>query len=296
MPDGVGSSALLRRQIGRLFTELRTRADLTEVEAAKLLDTSATTLRRIEAGEEGVRFKEPLVRAWVALYPATAEEADLLVAMTNETRSNGRGWWHSYANSALPKGFTLFIRLEDSAATITEYEPELVPGLLQTRAYAEQTFRPTRDDENDIKRLTEIRMKRQTLLTRDNAPRFDVILNEAVLRRPVGGPGVMTEQLGHVLDVAERDNVSVRVLPFSVGMYTAMGTAFTVLTFPTDGGGKPLEPPLVYADTYTGSMGMNEPDEIALYQGAWADISAKALDVPASREMITEAMKGFADA
>lgn len=294
MPDGFGSSTLLRRQIGRLFAELRTRADLTVVEAAKLLDSSATTLARIEAGEEGVRFKEPLVREWVRLYPATAEEADLLVAMTNETRRNGRGWWHSFVNSALPREFTLFIRLEDSAATIAEYESELIPGLLQTRAYAETLLRPNRDDEKF--KLTEIRMKRQALLTRENAPRFDVILNEAVLRRPVGGAEVMVGQLKHVLEIAEQANVSVRVLPFSAGVYTAMGTAFIVLTFPNNDQGDPVEPPLVYVDTYTGSMGTNEPDEIDIYQSAWADISAKALDVPASREMITQAMKGFADA
>jgi hypothetical protein len=183
--------------------------------------------------------------------------------------------------------------MENSAVTITEYEPELVPGLLQTRAYAEATFQGSRDDETLIEQLTAIRMKRQSLLTRDRAPRFTVVLNEAVLCRPVGGPAVMADQLHHILEVGQQDNVTVRVLPFSIGDYIGMGTAYTILTFPDDQKGRPIEPPLVYIDTYTGSAGLNDPDEVAAYRTAWADQSDKALDEPASRKVITQAMEAF---
>lgn len=266
---------------------LRKRAGLTVAEASVLMEISPSTVSRIENGDDRAKFRSALVRHWMTVLHATEDEAALLVEMTSQTNNlNGRGaWWH---DPGLSKDFSLFVRLEVEAATFREYEPELVPGLLQTRAYAEAVFRSGQPEE-EVQRRTGIRVKRQALLTAEQRPELDMILNEAVLRRPVGGPKVMAEQLGHLLKVMDEGVASVRVLPFVAGAYTGMGSAFTLLLFPTSAS----EPPLVYVDTYTESMGSNEATTIGSYRAAWDELDAKALNRSQSREMIYQAMREF---
>jgi hypothetical protein len=301
MTDTIGS-ALIRRYIGRRFAALRVRADVTQEQAAIVLQRGRATLGRIEDGDERVRFRDVDVKAMLELYKATPQESELLLALTAETR-NGRkkSWWHDYTETALPEWFGLYVSLEDSAETIHKYESELVPGLLQTRAYAEQiTSMPASYiDAEETQRRVRVRMERQSLLARPRAPHLDVVLNEAVLHRPVGGPTVMAEQLGHLLELTQRVSVSVRVLPWSVGVHGGLGAAnsFALLDFPVDPhSGEHLEPPLVYVDTLTGAMYLNKPDEVRAYRLVWEDLENRALDQTASREMITAARKGFANA
>lgn len=293
MPEMTVSSTVLRRHIGRRFEALRRRADLTVDKAAKLIDKGRSTLMRIEQGDELVRFRAPDVETMLKVYSATQQESEILLALTAETRNGTRaGWWTA---SSMPSWFDLYVALEDAAETIMDYESELIPGLLQTRAYAEHLFRVGLSDEDEVQRLLAIRMERQSLLARSTAPHLSVVLNEAVLRRPVGSATTMADQLAHVLDVAgQRDNVSVRVIPFSVGVHGGMaGSAFYILEFPTGPGGMPLEPTLAYIDTFTDAVYANEPDKVRVYQNAWDDLMKKALDVSASRQLITEARKGF---
>ncbi|MBO0883700.1 MAG: transcriptional regulator, partial [Mycobacterium sp.] len=219
---------------------------------------------------------------------------DEVLAMSREAMAgNGRAWWQSYTTNTLRPGLSLFVRLEGFAATINEYEPELVPGLLQTREYIEGLFevRGARWSGEVYQGLIDIRMRRQSVWDRERPPRMEVILNEAVLRRPIGGAAVMAGQLRHILD---REDISVRVLPFDVGAYLAIGTPFTLLTFPDSSRhGEPIEPPLAYIDTYTGGIALNDPDDIAIYHEAWSGLTDKALDVRASRRMITKTMKEY---
>jgi hypothetical protein len=236
------------------------------------------------------------------LYGAGPEESRMLMALTAETR-NGRkkSWWHDYTESALPTWFGLYVSLEGSAQTICQYHAELVPGLLQTRAYAEQinSMPPGFVDNDETQRRVDVRMERQSLLTRPRAPHLITILNEGVLRRPVGGAAVMAEQLGHLLEITQQAGVSVRILPWSAGAHGGMGAAntFAMLDFPRDPlAREPMEPPLVYIDTLTGAMYMNKPDEVSAYRLVWADLERRALDESESRKMITEAMEGFRDA
>lgn len=244
MSEMVGS-ALIRRHIGRRMIALRTSAGLTQEQAAAALERARATLGRIEDGDERVRFREVDVRAMLDLYRAGPEDREMLLALTAETR-NGRkkSWWHDYTETDLPAWFGLYVSLEDSAQTISQYEAELVPGLLQTRGYAEQiSSMPGYSDVQEVRRRVDIRMERQSLLTRTRAPHLTAILNEAVLRRPVGGPAVMAEQLDHLLAVAERASVSIRILPWSAGVHGGMGAStFTLLDFPADPHtGEPLE-------------------------------------------------------
>ena len=296
MSDTVGS-ALLRRYIGRRFEMLRLRKGLTQEQAAKALERGRATISRIEDGDDNVRFREIDVKAMLELYEAQPDEVELLLALAAETRNGRRkSWWHDYTETALPGWFGLYVSLEDSAKTIRQYEAELVPGLLQTPAYAEQVIRVPAGyiEEAEIARRVGVRIERQSLLTRPRAPHLSVILNEAVLRRPVGGGEVMREQLAHLVDVTHRAGVSVRVLPFAAGVHGGMAACgpFTLLDFPADQTGEPLEPPLACAESLTGAMYLNKPDEVRAYHLAWADLEARALDEKASAALINETQEG----
>lgn len=292
-------SALLRRQIGRRLAALRLRAGLTQDQVADSLQRGRATIGRIEDGDDRVRFRDIDVRAMLELYKATDEEGELLLALTAETR-NGRkkSWFHDYTETAMPTWFRLFVSLEEGANTICQYQSELVPGLLQTRDYAEQVARVPAGyvPEEEIERRVAVRLERQSLLTRPRSPHLDVILNEAVLRRPVGGATMMAEQLDHLLEMMGRGNVSVRVLPFSAGVHGGMAAAnsFTMLDFPIDSKtGEPLEPPLAYTETLTGSIYLNKRDEVSAYRLAWADLEQRALDEASSKAFIKKAQKGL---
>ena len=261
MTDMVGS-ALIRRHIGRRLVALRAQAGLTQDQAAIALERARATLGRIEDGDERVRFREVDVRAMLQLYGAGAEESSVLLALTAETR-NGRkkSWWHDYTETALPEWFGLYVTLEDSAETICQYQSELIPGLLQTPAYAAQisNMPPGYLDDDEIQRRVNVRLERQSLLTRPRAPHLTAILNEAVLHRPVGGSAVMAEQLEHLLEVTRQASVSVRILPWTAGAHGGMGASiFALLDFPPDPyTAVPLLPTLVYVDTLTAATDLN---------------------------------------
>jgi len=297
--DAVGS-ALLRRYIGRRFQALRVRAGLTQEQVAVALQRSRSTVARLEDGDERIRFRDSDVKATLELYRATEQDSEVLLAMTAETRNGRRkSWWHDYTATALPSWMRLYVSLEDSAETIREYEPELVPGLLQTRAYAEQVMSVPAGytDADEAQRWVSTRMERQSLLTRPRAPHLKVVLTEAVLRPLVGGPELMAEQLAHLAKVSEQANVSVRVVPYSAGMHGGMSAAsggFLMLDFPADPvSGQPLEPPLAYTDSLTGALYLSKPDEVRAYQLVWDDLDRRALDESASRAAIAAAMEGL---
>lgn len=296
MTDTVGS-ALLRRHIGRRFAALRVRAGMTQEQVADALQRGRATIGRIEEGDDRVRFRDIDVKAMLELFDAPAKDAEVLLALTAETRNGKKkSWWHDYTETAVPEWFGLYVSLEDSADTIRQYESELVPGLLQTRAYAEQVMSmpPGGLDADEVQRRVTVRLERQSLLTRPRAPRLEVVLNEAVLRRPVGDAAVMAEQLAHLQDVTRKANVAVRVIPFAAGLHAgAVASSFTLLEFPTDQYGEPLEPPLAYVDTLTGSMYLNKPTEVTAYRHVWGGLEKRALSESASTKMITEVMKGY---
>jgi transcriptional regulator with XRE-family HTH domain len=293
------NSTVLRRQIGRTFRRLRREANLTVQQAADRAEMGKSTISRIEEGADTVRFKDRDVDALLKVYNPTSSEYDIVLAMTREARNskgNGSAWWQSYATTELPRGFSLMVRLEPSAETIAEYEPELIPSLMQTRSYVESLF-SVRQDDQDVQPLIDMRIHRQAIWDSEDAPRFDVVLNEAVLRRPIGGPSVMAEQLARVLELSERDNMSVRILPFRAGAYLGIGTPFLLLTFPEDAAtGEPIEPPLVYVDTFGGGLALNEEADVIAHRSVWEDVSQRALDEDMSRTWITEAMKEYRDA
>lgn len=287
MVDGPTGSTVPRRQLGRYLRELRSGARLTVKAAARALEWSEAKMWRIETGQTSLRSHD--VEAMCNVYGAAPDFTEALMGLAKETKA--RGWWHAYGD-AIPEGFDLFIGLEEAASEVDWYESELIPGLLQTEDYARAIVRKGKPDEDaeEVDRRVDLRIARQVLLTRTTAPvRLKVVVNEAVLRRCVGGNKVMAKQLRHLLDVGSLPNVTVRVVPFSAGLHLGvMAGPFQILRFPTNRDGSMSEPPTVYADGYTGDLYLDKPAEVASYDAAFVDIWNNASDDQASQSLISE--------
>ncbi|MEV3923703.1 helix-turn-helix domain-containing protein [Actinomadura coerulea] len=275
MSEATTGSTVPRRQLGRYLRELRTNARLTVQVAAKTLEWSEAKMWRIETGQTSLRSHD--VETMCRVYGASEELKIALMGLAKETK--GKGWWHAYGD-VIPDGFDLFIGLEEAAISREEYSPELVPGLLQTPDYARAIMRNNGHlQDEEIERLVQLRIRRQTLVNRLTAPpALQVVLNEAVVRRAVGGPAIMAAQLHRLAEANERPNISVRVVPFSAGAHRGLETGpFILLRFPTTGDGRNHEPPTVYVQGFTGALYLDKPHEIGCYAEAFEVISDAAL-------------------
>ena len=282
-----------RRQLGRHLRALRNEARLTTKLAAQALEWSEPKLWRIETGQTSLRSLD--VDAMCRVYGAPAEVTAGLTQLAKETRAHG--WWHAY-DDVIPEWLNLYLGLEEAASQLFWYESELVPGLLQTEGYARAVISAGHRDAEaeEVSRRVQARLGRQALLTRMTSPlTIGVLLNEAVLRRPVGGPQVMLGQLHHLADAALLPNVSIRVVPFSAGLHRGvLSGPFVILRFPLKSDGQESEPPVVYVDGFTGALYLEQPSEIHRYHDAYADIAATASDEPDSRTLILNAAKDHA--
>lgn len=283
--DRTGGSTVPRRRLGRELKKLREAANLTVARAAEQLEHSPATIWRIETGQGARRIRD--VKDMCELYKADGKMTEALMALATETKA--KGWWHSYGD-VIPETFDVYIGLEEAAEQISSYQPELVDGLLQTEDYARVLIRADHPDEDsgEIGKRVQLRMARQAVLRRAEAPpRLDVILTELVLRCPVGGPQVMAAQLDHLAEACELPNVSLRIVPFAVGFHLGMMTGpFVVLRFPANGSGDDSEPPTVYADGYTGSLYLDKPHEVERYSAALDSIRHAALSETESARLI----------
>ncbi|MGH3609445.1 MAG: helix-turn-helix domain-containing protein [Pseudonocardiaceae bacterium] len=280
-------STVPRRQLGRYLRDLRNKSRLTVRAAAAQLEWSEAKIWRIETGQTSLRSLD--VEAMCKVYGAPQEITEALMGLAKETKA--RGWWHSYGN-VIPEGFDVYIGLEEAASHFSWYESELVPGLFQTEDYARAVIRADNPgvDDAEIERRVHVRLARQTLLTRlTNPPMFDVVLNEAILHRPVGGEEAACGQLKRLVEVSELPTVSLRVVPFGVGLHHGiMSGPFVMLRFPLNGNGQDTEPPTVYVDGFTGDLYLDRPHEVERYNTAFTNIWESSLDERASQELITQ--------
>ncbi|TDC20601.1 XRE family transcriptional regulator [Streptomyces sp. 8K308] len=281
------NSTVPRRQLGRHLRELRNQAGYTIKGAAKALEMSDTKIWRVETGQTSLRSFD--VEVMCRIYGAPPDLTEALMGLAKETKA--RGWWHSFGE-VIPEGFNIYIGLEEAAARLDWYEPILVPGLLQTEDYARAIMRANRPDgtEEEIESRVDLRMRRQRLLTRVvSPPELRIVVDESVLRRPVGSPTLMAVQLRRMVELAELPTVALRVTHFGGGLHIGMLTGqFTILRFPVTEGGRETEPPTVYADGFTGSLYLDKPGEIARYDAAFGDLWRAALDEAASDRLILE--------
>ncbi|MFG3410344.1 helix-turn-helix domain-containing protein [Streptomyces sp. NPDC048142] len=292
MVEAASGSTVPRRQLGRHLRELRNRARLTVRAASTALEWSDQKIWRIETGQTSMRSLD--VEAMCRAYGADAELTKGLMGLAKETKN--RGWWHAYGD-VIPEGFDLFIGLEGAAASLRQYIKDLVPGLVQTEDYARALIREgTHDvDRDEIERRVHVRMARQELLTRvTSPPTLQLALGEAVLRQPVGGGEVMARQLHRLAETMELPNVSLRVVPFATGLhYGLVSGPFTLLRFPVNGDGQPMEPPTVYMEGFTGDLYLDKPQEIERYDQAFTSIWGAALDHKGTQDILRRAAKEF---
>ncbi|WFE37251.1 helix-turn-helix transcriptional regulator [Micromonospora sp. WMMD998] len=270
-------STVPRRQLGRYLRKLREEARMTVKAAADALEWSTPKIWRIETGATSMRSLD--VEAMCKIYRASPELTEALMGLAKETK--GRGWWHSYGD-AIPEWFELYVGLEAAAARLRTYEAQLVPGLLQTESYATRVYEVARPEmtREEIQRGVAVRLGRQGLLTRlsPRAPQLDVLLDEAVLRRDVD-----VEQLQRLITVGRQPNVSLRVIPFAVGLHRGNMTngTFTILDFEAG-----AEPSIIYSDSLTGALYLDKPGEVATYGEAWTAMEKPALTEAQSRKLI----------
>jgi len=282
-----------RRQLGRHLRALRNQARLTTKLAAQALEWSEPKLWRIETGQTTLRSLD--VEAMCRVYGATAEVTQGLMVLARETRTVG--WWHPH-DDVIPDWLDLYLGLEEAASRLHRHDPELVPGLLQTAAYAREVIMADQPGlgEAEVTRRMQARLARQALLVRVTAPlSVEVLLGEVALRRPVGGPPVMAEQLNQLADAALLPTVTIRVVPLRAGLHRGVLTGpFAILRFPVNGDRQESEPPVVYVPGFTGALYLEKAAEIQRYHEVYTGIVAAALDEPASRAMIRQAAMEYA--
>jgi hypothetical protein len=291
--EGTTGSTVPRRQLGRYLRDLRNQARLTVRAAAVRLEWSEAKIWRIETGQTALRSLD--VEAMCKIYGAPAQTAEGLMALAKETKA--RGWWLSYSD-VINEDFNVYIGLEEAASQLQWYESELVPGLLQTEDYARTLIGMDNPglEKAEVERRVQLRIKRQALLVGvTRPPVVNVVLNEAVLRRPVGGRKVMAAQLEQLVEMSRLDNLTIRVMPFDAGIhYGAMSGSFVKLDFPTNGNGAMTEPPVVYVDGFTGALYLDKPHEIERYDRAFSEIWAVSLGEDPSMKFIEDAMREMA--
>jgi len=254
-------STVRRILLGAQLRRLREAARISREDAGHTIRASDSKISRLELGRVG--FKERDVVDLLALYGVTDEaERDALLTLARE--ANAPGWWYPY-NDVLPSWFQVYIGLEGAASLIRTYEIQFVPGLLQTPDYARATAGAGHlgTPGAEIERRVSLRMTRQRLLTRPNPPRLWAVVDEAVLRRPIGGPEVMRKQIEHLIDLTQRPNITLQLIPFRFGGHAAEGGAFSILRFP-----EPDLPDVIYIEQLTSALYLDKREDVDQYTQA----------------------------
>ena len=265
------------RRLIREITRLRQAAGLSMETAAQRLDWSKSKLYRFKAGRTRITTDD--LADMLDLYGVRSPQREGLIQLGRDARK--RGWWTAYADV-----FTgSYIALETEAAVI-RINANVIPGIFQTSAYAQEMITRTRPALNpdETERTVVARAARQHALTsREHPPQIHVIVDEAAIRRQVGGPGITCEQLRALVAASARPGVTVQVLPFTAGAHAGLDGRFTILSFPD-----PQDPPVAYAEGLMGDIYLETGTELDVYNLAWTHMVAQALNPAESVALITQ--------
>ncbi|QIS06732.1 helix-turn-helix domain-containing protein [Nocardia brasiliensis] len=284
---------LPRRQLGKYLRDARNALNLTQESVAASSEVATSVLQRLEKGQ-ATRVKARDLKAICEVLEMADDTTSAMVGLLHQAAE--KSWWHAYGD-LIPANFDVYVGFETAARGLTMYQPSLVPGLLQTADYARALIRavnPSASDDAHARRL-ELRLKRQTIVTRKHQPvTLDVVLHEAALRSNVGGPDVMKAQLGHLAEVGKLANVTVRVLPFSAGAPVGDPIGqFAIMEFGKDAKGEPVWPPVVYLETFIGCMYLEKTDDVRRYDEVHDVVQQAALDEGTSRSLLRQVAKEF---
>ncbi|WP_353946047.1 helix-turn-helix transcriptional regulator [Streptomyces sp. HUAS MG91] len=255
--SGTSAPTVLRMILGRRLRDMRVGAGASLEDAARALRVKTLTIRRLEKAE--VALKPLYVEKLLETFGADRQEIEEFVGLAE--RANEPGWWHSYRD-VVPSWFTAYVSLETDAKTLRTYEPQYVTGLLQTPEYAHAVLRgglPNGSDE-ELARRVELRLRRQGLLDREDAPTLWVVMEEAVLHRMVGSPDVMREQIERLLDMSELPHVSIDIVPFAAGAHIGACAPFTYFRFE-----EPELPDIVYSELLSAAVYLDQREDVVAH-------------------------------
>jgi transcriptional regulator with XRE-family HTH domain len=287
LPGGgapVGGPTVLRILLGAQLRRLRESVNISREDAGYHIRASGSKISRMELGR--VSFKERDVGDLLEYYGVTdATERDSLIQLTRE--ANATPWWQKYQD-VVPDWFGVYVGLEEAAQLIRLYEVQFVPGLLQTEEYARAVVMQGAPglEPDEVERRVAVRMGRQKLLTRDNPPRLWAVVDEAALRRPMGGRDVLAAQIERLMDAIGEPNITLQVMPFRYGGHAAEGGAFTIMRFPESD-----LPDMVYMEYLTGALYLDKADEVERYAAVMERLSVAGTSPERTREILTAVLK-----
>jgi transcriptional regulator with XRE-family HTH domain len=279
-----GGPTVLRILLGAQLRRLRESAGVSREDAGYHIRASGSKISRMELGR--VSFKERDVTDLLEFYgvndPAQIES---LIQLTRD--ANAQPWWQKYQD-VVPDWFQVYVGLEEAAQLIRVYEMQFVPGLLQTEEYARSVVlqgAPGLEPE-EVDRRVALRMGRQKLFSKDNAPRLWAIVDEAALRRPMGGRDVLAAQIERLMDAVGESNITLQIMPFRYGGHAAEGGAFTIMRFP-----EADLPDIVYMEYLTGALYLDKPDEVERYAAVMERLSVAGTSPDRTREILAAMLK-----
>lgn len=282
MSAGEPGSVVRRMLLGSQLRRLREARGITREAAGYSIRASESKISRMELGR--VSFKTRDVEDLLTLYGVDEEaERESLLSLARE--ANVAGWWHSYTD-VLPSWFPTYVGLEGAAHLIRVYEVQFVHGLLQTEEYARAVVRRGMKGAStaDVERRVALRLERQKHLLADDpdgAPEFHIVLDEAALRRPYGDREVMRGQLKHLIEVSERPNVRLQIMPFGLGGHSGESGAFTLLSFPESDLSD-----VVYVEQLTSALYLDKREDVIQYEQALKELQQDSPGPAESRDIL----------
>ncbi|HWE91250.1 MAG TPA: helix-turn-helix transcriptional regulator [Pseudonocardiaceae bacterium] len=273
MPQPPNRPRLIQRRLAKTLRRMREEAGLTQEEASVRMEWSNSKLSRLENGE--TRIDIHWARSLLDLYDIAGPRADDMMELARDVLRPG--WWKAYGAS--DKGY---VPLEDDAMAVSDHQVMLIPGLLQTKDYAQRLLRRAGNpNRRRIANDLAVRMRRQEQLANERPLKLRAVIEEHVLRRTVGGQSVMRAQLEHLIEAAALPTVELRIMPSAVDMHDGIEGAFTVLEYEY-----PEDPDLVYLDHCAGSMAMEKPDYVGAGKVTFDSLWDAALDEPGSLALV----------
>lgn len=274
----------LRVALGQELRRLRERAHVSRDAAGEVIRASPAKISRIELGRVGSKQRD--ITDLLHRYGVTdPDEQRRFLDMARST--NDPGWWHRYSD-VLPAWFETYLGLEQAASLIRSYECQFLPGLLQTPDYARQVVRLAHHGDAEVERRVELRVRRQALLDAPDAPLLWVVIDEAVLARPLTGPRQHRAQLEHLLEQSARPGVHLQVASFASGGHPAAGGPFSILRF-----AEPTLPDLVYLEQLTSALYLDKREQVERYAAVMDRLCAGVLDPEDSRALLVRRRDGL---
>jgi len=282
--SSVGDPTVLKILLGAQLRRLRETAGVSRDDAGYHIRASGSKISRLELGR--VSFKERDVSDLLDLYSVGGEQKDQLVQLTRE--ANATPWWQKY-REVVPDWFQVYVGLEEAATLIRVYEVQFVPGLLQTEEYARAVVLQGSPglSADEVDNRVSVRLGRQRLFAKEeNAPRLWAIMDEAALRRPMGGRDVLAGQVKRLMEAVGESNITLQVMPFKYGGHGAEGGAFTIMRFP-----EADLPDMVYMEYLTGAHYIDKPEEVEVYAAVMERLSVAGTSPEKTRDILADILK-----